>query len=208
MLKLDKFAKSFVKATKGTYLGSPRIYNIDQDVYINGYAEINDQATSSYSRIKVHKGLFTCTSADVLPGDLIQDRVDSNKYLVMSVKDKFCGGVSVYFDAALYFCNTSVTVSRFSDATVRDKFNRIVESTPEVIFSDIPVMTDSKNFDTTTQPDRFVEDNKINVYIQSKYNVKDSDRFTTPEGEVYVIETIDTSSLTNIWICKVNKDVR
>lgn len=208
MLNLSNFAKNFVAATKGTFQGLPRIYNSDRSIYINGYAEINDQATSSYSRIKVHKGLFTCNKTDILPGDLILDRADNNNYLVMSIKDKFCGGGSVYFDGALYFCNTSVTVSRFSSTTTRDSFNRIIDATPEIIHSDIPVMTDSKNFDTNIFPDRPVEDNKINIYIQSKYDVQVADRLSTPEGEVYIVETIDTSSLTNLWICKVNKDVR
>lgn len=208
MLDLSVFAKNFVAATKGTYNGSPRIYNIDRNSYITGYAEINDQATSPYSRIKVHKGLFTCNRGDVLPGDLIQDRVDDNKYLVMSIKDKFCGGASAYFDCALYFCNTEITVSRFTGTGTKDSFGRAVANAPEVIFSNVPVMTDPKNFDTIIHPDRPIEDDKINVYIQSKYAVKVSDRITTPDGDVYEIETIDTAALTNIWICKVNKDVR
>lgn len=207
MLNLSRFAKSFVKATKGTYQGSPRILNIDQNKYIYGYAEINDQATSSYSRIKVHKGLFTCDKGDVLPGDLIQDRADDNKYMVMSIKDKICGDASVYFDCALYYCNTEATIERYNAGT-RDSFGRPIVSSPVTIYSNVPIMTDPKNFTLDNLPDMPVETDKINLYIQAIYAVSEADRITTQTGDVYKIETIDKASLTNIWICKVNKDER
>lgn len=208
MLNLSKFAKSFVKATKGVYKGSPRIYNIDRNIYISGYAEINAQATSPFSRIKVHKGLFTCDVTDVLPGDLIQDRVDSNKYIVMSVKDKYCGDASIYFDCALYYCNVSVDIARYSDTGTRDSFNRLLASTPTVLYTNVPVMTDLKNVTIQDTPDRPIEEDKLNLYIQAKFDVHISDRLITTDNILYKVETIDKSSLENIWICLVTKDDR
>lgn len=208
MLNLSNFTKSFVKATKGTYQGSPRIYNIDQNKYIYGYAEINDQATSPFSRIKVHKGLFTCSRTDVVAGDLVQDRVDNHKYIVMSIKDKLCGEASTYFDCALYYCNTSVTISRFSKEGARDTFGRPIVSTATPLYTDIPVMTDTKNLLTTSYPDKFIETDKVNIYIQAKYLVNPEDRLITADGDMFVIETIDRGSLNNILILKVNKDDR
>jgi hypothetical protein len=207
LFDLSGFTKSFLKATNGSYAGRERMQNLTQVVPIYGYAEINNQATSSFGRLKVHRGWFACELELVKQGDLVEDTADQSKYFVMSIKKECNDGVSVYLDATLYFCNCTATISRFTSG-LRDTFGRSVIDSFIDVNVDIPIMTNPKNSESTEFPDRFIETDKIQVYLQAVTLVQEADRITTSQGDVYKINTIDKNSLTGIWICSVNKDDR
>lgn len=207
MFNFSRFAKSFLKVTTGSVGGAPRIHNLDTDAEVYGYCAIHDQASSSFSRIKVHRGWFACEPTEIRNGDLIEDRADSSRYFVMAVKREYNNDATVYLDGTLYYVDATVTISRFGGNT-KDAFGRSTQNTAVVIATDVPVMTNPKNLESVQQPDAFVEKDEIHIYIQAKYGVQVADRLTSSTGDVYKVDTINKSSLTNIWICTVNKDNR
>lgn len=207
MFNFSRFAKSFLKATTGSVGGAPRIRNLDTGAEVYGYCAIHDQASSSFSRIKVHRGWFTCDPSEIQNGDLIEDRADNSRYFVMAVKNEYNNGASVYLDGTLYYVDSSVTISRFGD-TSKDSFGRATQKTAVVIATDVPVMTNPRSIESSPHPDAFVSNDEVQIYIQSKYDVKVSDRLTSSNGDVYKVDSINKSSLMNIWVCTVNKDDR
>lgn len=197
-----------LKANNGIHQGLPRIYNIDRDTYSYGYAEVNTQAASPFVRTKVHDGRFEGTS-DVTDGDLIRDRVDNSVYLAMSIKGIYGGGSDgayAYKDGTLYLCNTTATIKRL-DEVAEDVYGRPTTGFVNVA-TGVYIMVNAQNFSTGDYQETLAQDNKIKVVLQSKNNVKLADRIETAQGDVLVIENIDKSSLTNLWICYCNTDVR
>lgn len=207
MIKLGSTTKSFVKNTIGMYNGQGRMYNMDRVSYLIGYAEVNQQATTAFSRIRVNKGWFFCDPSQVTEGDLVEDKTDLKKYLVMALKNEVLNGESVYLDATLYLCDTTATVTRWVDGA-RDVFGQVVDPTPQVVVSDIYIMTNPQNYDVLEQDDRQIAHDKVRIYLQAKHGVKVADRITTANGESYRVLRIDKVSLPNIWTCYVDVDER
>lgn len=207
MIKLASFANSFVKNTVGTINGKPRMYNVDRDVYLVGYAEVNKMATTAFSRISVNKGWFYCDPSLIQEGDLLQDKADGKFYLAMSLKMEVLSGESVYMDGTLYLCDSTATVQRWVEGA-RDSFGRPAVATPTTIYSDVYIMTAPSNFDVMEQQDRLIAQNKIKIHLQSKFDVKPADRIVTSKGKTYKVISIDDVSLRNIIICFVDEDVR
>jgi hypothetical protein len=215
--KLARRTHNFIKRTVGTVGTLPRIINLDKgplDVLGNptglsmyGYIDVNEQATTPFSRGKVHKGWFCCQSSEMSHGDLVLDRADNNYYFVMSMKDKRYNDETVYIDGTMYFCDRQVTVSRFSDG-VRDTFGRVVSSAPTVVATNINCMFNPMNFDVLQQEDRLIAQDKIKVCFQAKVGVKVADRITAPSGKKYIVMSVDDSSLANLVLCAVDEDVR
>lgn len=208
-MKLSKFAKNFVKNTVGKVGNLPRIYNVDKAQYIIGYAEVNQMATTAFSRIRVNKGYFFCDLVDSLiaEGDLIQDRVDNKYYMIMSLKAQYLKGETAYLDSTLFFCDSTATIQRFQDGA-RDSFGRVVDSGPTTIYSDVKIMTSAMNYDVLLQEDRPIAQDKIKLYIQSKFAVKVADRISTNDGNVYKVISINNSDFQGINLLYVDVDVR
>lgn len=207
MIKMARMTKSFIKRTMGMVGNKPRIYNIDRDTYLLGYAQVNQMATTSFSRIKVNKGFLFCEASEVTEGELIQDRADNKKYFLMSAKMEMLNGEAVYIDCALYYCDATATIERWTDGA-RDTFGTVLDPTPQVIISDIPIVTNPQTYDTLEQQDRVIANDKIRIFVQAKAGVKEFDRVVASSGDTYKITRIDKVSWPGIWTCYVDVDVR
>jgi len=207
MIKMARMTKSFIKRTVGMVGDKPRIYNVDRGTYLLGYAQVNQMATTSFSRIKVNKGFLFCEASEVTEGELIQDRADNKKYFLMSAKMEMLNGEAVYIDCALYYCDATATIERWTDGA-RDTFGRVVDPTPQVLFTDVPIVTNPQTYDTLEQQDRTIAHNKVRVFVQAKLGVKESDRITSSNGDTYKILSIDKVSWPGVWTCYVDVDDR
>lgn len=197
-------ATRMLKNTKGMVGDLPRIYNIDRDVYCLGYASFNQDATSPFARTKVHKGRFE-GEANIQNGDLVLDRYDNTKYLVMNIKGVYSGGsngVTAYKDAALYYVNRTCTVSRAGSET-RNKFGRPDASYTEV-YTNIPIMSNPQNYSIEEIEETILQTNKIRLSVQSKYALKCRDKIFTSTGQSYIVENIDYDTLDGLLILYVN----
>ncbi len=208
-MRLAKLAKNFIKHSVGTVARMPRIYNVDKDQYITGYAEVNQMATTAFSRIRVNKGFFFCQldSTIVAEGDLILDRADNKNYLVMSLKAEILKEEAAYVDATLFYCDTTATIQRFVEGT-KDMFGREVVNTPTDIATDVKIMTSSMNYDVLDKPDREIAQDKIKIYLQRKHGIQEADRVVTEDGEVYKVISVNRKDFVGIDVAYVDMDVR
>lgn len=205
---LARIKKSYVARHRGTIArGVPRIYNVDRNVEIVGYAEVNQLATSVMGRVKTHRGYFYCDKGDVDDGDLILDREDERYYLVMSAKAEKFNYETVYFDSTLFLCDALVSVFRFGGGA-RDGFGRPVSSAPTEIASEVRCMASALNFDVMQQEDRLIAKDKLKFYLQKKVGVCVADRLVSSTGRKYVVESVDDISLTNLSLLSCDTDVR
>lgn len=189
----------------GTFEGQPRIYNIDRDEYFLGYTEINTMATTAYARTKTHKAWFLGGS-NVVSGDLIEDRVDLSRYLVMSLKAEYSGGLVAYLDGTLYLVTSTCTVLRYDDSEV-DAFGRTTKEWAEV-HTDVPIMVNPVALDTDSGEDKVRDTSKIKISMQTKFMLQQGDRLETSNGFRYIVRSIDEESLANIYSLQVDKDSR
>lgn len=207
MIKMAAMSKAFIKNTVGTVAGTPRIYNIDKQTYIIGYAEVNALATTAFSRIRVNKGYFFCAPSDVAEGDLIQDRADLKKYFVTSTKVEMLNGECVYLDSSLFYCDTVASIERWIEGP-KDTFGRATDPTPQVMYTDLPMVTNPQTFDVLEQQDRLIANDKVRIYLQAKNLVKEADRIVANNGEVYKVLRVDKVSWPGLIVCHVDVDVR
>lgn len=207
---MSKFAARLsarvLRTRTGTINGLPRILNLDRNEDFYGYVEINTQATSPVARIKTHKAWFA-PDAPVYDGDLIQDRADGKKYLVMSLKNEIDGGVCAYIDGTVYFCNVTANIERFSGAT-KNAFGRPAEAAGTIVAYDVPLMTTSMNMNVNEQKDQNLAEEKIKVVIQSKFDVRINDRLVCSSGSVYKVNSINRDDLVGLWVLHVDVDIR
>lgn len=210
-MKLAKIANNFIKNSVGKISGLPRIQNIDKDTYITGYVEVNQMATTAFSRVRVNKGFFfgDTSPSNIAEGDLILDRADNKHYLVMSLKNEILKEETAYTDGTLFFCDSKATIQRFVEGT-KDMFGREVVATPTNIATDVYIMTNPKNYDVLIQDDRPVPQDKISVYLQIKHGIQEADRIVTDTGEIFKVVSVDNSSLgkNGITLAYVDNDVR
>jgi hypothetical protein len=204
---MSKAVMRILKTKVGIVGTNPRIFNVDTKRFSYGYAEVNINASSPFSRTKVHKGWLEGGS-DIVEGSLIQDRLDSNYYMVMSVKKEGWKGEVAYKDVTLYYCNKTCTIQRFSEAKATNAFGRVVDSAPATLHTNVYIMVNPQNYDEQPGKDIILENNKIKLAIQSKYGVQVNDRIVTSEGDTLIVETVDKYSLVGIWILGVDKDSR
>lgn len=190
----------------GVFNGKPRIYNEDTGTYSVGYAEVNTQATSPIARIKVHKAWFV-GDADVKEGDLILDRADNKRYLIMSLKHEVYGGEAAYIDGTLFWTNARLQILRFSPGN-KDHFGREADASPEVIASAVWAMTNSMSINIEEQRDQPIPEEKIKVAIQAKYPVEEGDRLITEAGITYKVMSVDDTQLVGLWLLYVSRDTR
>lgn len=209
MAKIARRTKNLIRRTRGMVGRTPRCVNMDRtpNLPIIGYAEVNKNATTPFSRSKVHKGIFACKRDEVSKGDLILDRGDNEYYFVMDSKMEMFNGEDVFVDATLYRCDSVVEVQRF-DAGARDSFGRPIVATPTTIATGIRAMFNPMNYDVKEQQDRLIADNKIKICLQSKNDVKVADRLVTADGSKYHVISIDKVSLTGLVLCVIDTDVR
>lgn len=238
LFAVDRFAKEFLSVTTGyvdtnevnqSVRGLGRIKNLNKPTvqyptgrYLIGHVEVNQQASTPFSRTKIHKGYVACEKEDLSEGDLILDIQDNKYYLVMSIKHQALGAEVVYMDTTLYYCDVTLTIQRFEDS-VRDTFGRVTNTAAVTLASGVYAMCNPQNFDTIEQPDRTLAHDKVAVYLQSTFtctttsdshavgdvlSVQEKDRLITNKGTAYIINSIDTTSLNGIYICKVDTDVR
>ncbi len=207
--KVARRTKNLIKRTRGMINRAPRCVNLSRtpNVDIIGYVEVNANATTPFSRSKVHKGIFCCLRTEIDTGELILDRGDNDYYFVMDQKVEIFNGEDVYVDATLYRCDRVIEVQRFG-AGARDTFGRPVQDAPTVVASDIRAMFNPLNFDSKVQEDRQVTSNKIKMCVQSSVGIQPADRIVTNAGETFLVTSIDTTSLTNLVLCTVDSDVR
>lgn len=207
---MSRFAARAVEAmlrrNNGTVGGLPRIYNVDRAAYMLGYTEINTQATSTFSRIKTHKGWFEGTS-NIQDGDLIQDRVDGKYYLVMSLKDEFTGERVAYKDGTLYYANTTCTIQR-GGAGTKDAFGFEASNTFSTVATGVYLMAQSVTLDVVEQKDQDLAKEKIKVAVQAKFGVQENDRLVTALGDTYKVVSVDKTQINGLWMLFVDKDVR
>lgn len=207
---MSRFAARAVEATlrrnNGSFGDLPRIYNVDRSAYMLGYTEINTQATSTFSRIKTHKGWFEGT-ANIQDGDLIQDRVDGKHYLVMSLKDEYAGGSIAYKDGTLYYANTTCTVQRCG-AGAKDAFGFETTNTFTTVATGVYIMAQSVTLDVVEYKDQDVAKEKIKVAVQAKVGVQENDRLVTALGDTYKVVSVDKTQIDGLWLLFVDKDVR
>jgi len=207
---MSKFAARLsariLRTRTGTIDGEPRIINLDRNESFYGYVEINTQATSPVARIKTHKAWFM-PDAPVGDGELIQDRADDKKYLVMSLKKEIDGGVCAYIDGTVYFVNVLANIERFSDSS-RNSFGRATEAEGSIVAYDVPIMTSSMSMNVNEQKDQNLAAEKIKVVIQSKVGVQINDRLICDSGSVYKVNSINRDDLVGLWVLYVDVDVR
>ena len=219
--KMARRTLKFFMATTGMYKREPRLIHYGagflEGRFIVGSVDVNTNATTPFSRGKVHKGTLCCTNESVADGDMILDRYDNKRYFIMSKKGKLYNEETAWIDATLYMCDTQVLVERFEQG-VRDTFGRPTVAAP-VLVTPTPVwiMTNPKNYDILQQKDRLVAQNKIELCLQSSVEIKESDRIVKivygPNNEIvrknmYVVQTVDDTSLINLVLCGVDTDVR
>lgn len=202
--------KNLVRRTRGMIGRLPRIVNMDKTpaLEIIGYVEVNKNATTPFSRGKVHKGFFCCGKAGMNNGDLILDRGDDSYYFVMDKKVEIYRGEEVYVDATMYRCDSVVSVQRFGVDTAKDSFGRAMQSTPSVVHTGAYAMFNPMNFDIKEQQDRVITDNKIKLCLQSKFDVRVADRIITEAGNKYHVTSVDNESLQGLVLYTVDTDVR
>lgn len=214
--KLARRTLNLVRKTRGMFGRVPRVLNRDKGtldgngvplgVEIIGFTEVNKNATTPFSRGKVHKGFLCCDRANISNGDLLYDRAEDAHFFVMDSKVEVYNGEDVYIDATLYRCDALVDVVRFSDG-VRDTFGRIVQDAPQVVATQVNAMFNPKNYDSISQEDRQIAHNKIQVCVQDSVGVAVSDRIISGDKK-YVVQAIDDVSLTGLVLCNVDTDVR
>ena len=141
----------------------------------------------------MNKGWFFCSSAEAQPGDLIEDRVDGLKYLIMSVKNQVMHGETVYLDATLYLCDSTARIERWIEGE-RDVFGHVVDPSPQVIASDVYIMTNPQNYAVLEQNDRQIAQDKVRIYVQAKYGVRPADRIVASSGDTYRVLQIGRAS--------------
>lgn len=209
---MSKFAYNVslrrLKNNNGTFQGMPRIYNVDKDSYWYGYAEVNVAAASPFVRTKVHDCRLE-GNADVENGELIQDRVDGSYYLVMDIKGIYSGGNNgqyAYKDGTLYKVSAIADIKRINNST-EDFFGRPVTGF-NTISSNTKIMVNPQSFSNTELPEGNFAYNKIKVVLQSKVGIKLNDRIETTNGDVFIVENIDKSSLNGLWVCFCDYDKR
>jgi len=205
--KLARRTKNLIRKTSGMVGRSPRILNVDTGEEIIGYIQANANATTPFSRGKVHKGYFCTDISGLENGHLIYDRGDRRYYFVMDGKTEIYNGEEVYVDGTMYRCDAIIEIQRFGDG-VRDMFGRVAKDTPDVIASNVYAMFNPLNFDVKEQQDRLVAENKIKVCMQSKVGVQVADRIIDADGKKYQVTSVDSVSLSGLVLCTVDTDVR
>lgn len=220
--KIARRTQNLIRKTVGTINRKPRIVCVTGllarpanstpsalygDLEFYGYIDVNKNATTPFSRGKVHKGFFCCQTADIANGDLVYDRADQRYYFVMDRKMEVYNGEEVYVNATMYRCDSKIEIQRFSTGP-RDTFGRTVQDTANSIATDVFAMFNPQNFDIKEQQDRLIADNKIKLCIQSKYDIQVADRVITDKGKKYHVTLIDDVSLENLVLCTVDTDVR
>lgn len=205
--KLARRTKNLIRKTVGMVNRSPRILNVESSLEIIGYIDVNDNATTPFSRGKVHKGFFCCERDGVQNGDLLLDRADGYHYFAMDSKAKISNGEVVFVDATMYRCDKTITIQRFSTGE-RDTFGRPKDAAPTTVATDVFAMFNPKNYDVSQQKDRVVAQDKITMCVQRKVGVAVSDRIVTSDGNTYVIYSIDRESLIGLDLCTVDADER
>ena len=199
-----------LRTQNGVIGGLPRIVNIDRNVSFYGYAEVNTQATSPVARIKQHKAWFE-PSANIVEGDLIQDRADDKYYLVMSLKKEVTGGVCTYIDGTLYWTNATCSIQRFpTGATTgtKDAFGRLIEAGPVTVASGVYIMTNSMSLGVNEQEDQVLSEEKIKVVMQAKFAPQRNDRLVSSLGDTYKVISVDRTQLNGLWVLYVDQDIR
>ena len=214
--KLARRTKNLIRKTSGMYGRLPRIVNKDKGLQdangnylgkdIIGYITVNANATTPFSRSKVHKGFFCCDAIDIEDGDLIFDRGDSRYYFVMDSKSQIYNGETVYIDGTMYRCDSIVEIQRFTEG-VRDTFGRSISVAPETVATNVYAMFNPQNFDVVEQQDRVIAQDKIKVCLQNTVDVKVADRIVVGAHKYHVI-SIDNVSLSKLIMCNVDTDVR
>lgn len=134
--RLARKTMMYLKNTMGTVSYQPRLVNYSKITpqFVYGYVDVNTNATTPFSRGKVHKGFIAGLLDDnsvvtVDDGDLFLDRYDGYYYFVMSRKGKFHNNQTVYYDATMYRCDITVEIYRFGMGA-RDTFGRPLQNTP------------------------------------------------------------------------------
>lgn len=185
--------------------GEGRIFNFDTGTYELGYTEVNSMATTPFSRTKTHKAWFS-GEANIKPGDLIQDRVDSLTYIVMALKTQYTGGRVAYLDGTLYWANSLLDVYKY-DTDNKDNFGRPTNSFVKV-YSSVPAMVNPLTLDAKESEIGMIDTGKIKIAIQSKNEIKLGYRLVSSSGDKYVVRSIDNTSLEGIYTLSVEIDVR
>lgn len=214
--KLARRTRNLIRKTSGMIGRLPRIQNLNKgplDVDGNhtgldiiGYVTVNANATTPFSRGKVHKGFFCCSIVDMEDGDLIYDRGDQRYYFVMDSKTQISNGEELYVDGTMYRCDKQVEIQRFSDG-VRDTFGRVITDTPVTVATNVYAMFNPLNFDVMEQQDRVIAHDKIKVCVQSSVGVQPADRIIA-DGMKYQVISVDAVSLSKLVLCTVDTDVR
>lgn len=206
---------NFIKRTSGRVKSGnrkiPRCVNKSKapELEIIGYIDVNKNATTPFSRSKVHKGIFCASEADVDNGDLIFDRADQDYYFVMDKKMRMYNTEEVYIDATMYRCDVVLDIYRFEQG-VRDTFGRVVQDAPMLVEgkAGLRAMFNPQNYDVKEQQDRVIPENKIKICLHADSEVKVADRLVTDKGKKYQVISIDEESLNNLVLCIVDVDVR
>jgi hypothetical protein len=207
--KMARRTKNLIRRTRGMLGNKPRCVNMDRvpELGIIGYVEVNKNATTPFSRGKVHKGIFACPKEHVDNGDIILDRGEADYYFVMDKKTEIFNGEEVYIDATMYRCDEVIDIYRFGEG-IRDTFGRVVDTSAVLVAEKVRGMFNPLNFDIKEQQDRVLPDNKIKLCIQEKVGIKVADRIVTSKGTKYQVLSIDNISLQNLVFCVVDSDVR
>jgi len=204
-MKGATFAANRMLKIVGVFEGLPRILNVDLNTYEVGYTQINVMATTAFSRTKTHKGWFSGT-ADITNGTRIIDRVDDNKYLVMSIKAEYAGGLVAFKDATLFKVNEICSLTRFSSNL--DSFGRVSTATPVTIATDIWTMVNPLTIDVEERADRVIDKDKIKFAIQSSVSVAVNDRFVTSSGENFKVVAYSRAEIEGLLMVYVVPDTR
>ena len=203
----SRIAYRIMKRDNGSYDGEPRMYNVTRNTYSYGYVEVNQQASSTFSRIKSHKAWFS-GDADVKDGDLLIDRVSGNHYLAMSIVPEYSGGVNAYLDGTLFYANTTCAVERFDAAPAKSAFGKAILATPGIIASYVWIMVQTITLDVVEKPDQTVAKEKIKVAVQNSVGIKVNDRLVTALGDNYKVVSVDRCDIDGLDLLFVDKDIR
>lgn len=200
-----KGAVNVAKRLVGTYQNLPRILNVDTGTYTVGYTEVNTQATTAFSRVKMHKA-WLAGETDIQNGSRIMDRVDGHRYIVMSLKGEYISGSIAFIDGTLMYVNTTCTIERLNSNV--DAFGRASDASFTPVASGVWLMINPMSTVSVEYEEVISTKDKIKVAMQSSVDVKVNDRLATEEGDIYKVDSIIRAEMENVVVLYVSQDSR
>jgi hypothetical protein len=188
-------------------------YRRNNSIMINAMIKNNGNEYLNLATSDIHYGLHKdgntynfLTSPDITPGATLLDKRDGKYYLALTCDvDSNPFGDSLI--CSLIHAQISLTVSRFSEGTV-NSFGRELSSEPSLVYNGIWGAYQSRVNVFDFEPDRTIPTGKSMVMIPALYSVKENDRLTFPDGQTFMVNSLDPYSHPGILSMIISVDSR